>query len=156
MVSQEVSCNSLLVISHLDRLARSAVPLGLCVQICCESLDLTLNFFGLSELWDSPAYAGLLSLFGEEIGPMVGVLKSIARMLPQKGWSFPSRAAPVSLVARHGRVLARSRFRTPAGSKRAREYALQQVEFSEMQFEEVLDFPETCAEMLSVDACTNL
>ena len=37
----------------------------------------------------------------------------------RRGWSFASRTAPVSLVARHGRVLGRSRCRSPAGSERA-------------------------------------
>ena len=71
------------------------------------------------------------------------------------------RFAPVSLVARHGRVLERFRFRSPAGSERAPEHAFQQLgltdsasenEFSEMEFEGVSDFFEICAEMLSVYA----
>ena len=37
----------------------------------------------------------------------------------KKGWSFASRTAHVSLVACHGRVLERSRFRSTAGSERA-------------------------------------
>ena len=62
-----------------------------------------------------------------------------------------TRKAPVSLVARHGRVLERSRFRGPASSERARELAFQQPEladpapgdeFPEMEYEEVPDFPK--------------
>ena len=54
--------------------------------------------------------------------------------------------APVSLVARHCRVLERSRFRGAVGSERAREHAFQQLEladrapedqFHEMEYEEV-------------------
>ena len=73
-----------------------------------------------------------------------------------------SRISLVSLVARHGRVLERSRFRSPAGSECAREHASQQLgladpapedEFHEnVEYEEVPDFPEMCADLLSADA----
>ena len=58
-------------------------------------------------------------------------------------------------------VFQRSRFRGSAGSERAWEHAFQQLgfadlapgdEFPEMECEEVPDFPEICAELLSVDA----
>ena len=97
------------------------------------------------------AYAGLISWFS-------GAYRWNAF---KKGWSFASRTALVSLVSRHGRVLERSCFCSPAGSERAREDAFQQLaladtategEFSEMKFEEVPNFLEFCAERLSVDS----
>ena len=85
---------------------------------------------------------------------------SIARMPPKKD-SPLRRTALVSLVAHHGRVLERSCFRGRAGSERAQEHAFQHLELAgqapedeshEMEYEEVPDFPEICAELLSVDA----
>ena len=43
----------------------------------------------------------------------------------KKDWSFATRKAPVSLVARHGCVLERFRFRGLACSERAQEHAIQ-------------------------------
>ena len=68
----------------------------------------------------------------------------------RKRMVLATRTAPVSVVARRGRVLERSRFRGPAGSERAREHAFQQLgladpppedEFSELEYEDV---PEIC------------
>ena len=59
------------------------------------------------------------------------------------------------------RVLERSRFRGPTGSERAWEHAFQPLglthpapegELPEIEYEEVSDFPEIGAELLSVDA----
>ena len=76
------------------------------------------------------------------------------------GWSFAVRTAPVSLVARHGRVLERPRFPSRAGSERAREHAFQKLELAdpapedeshEMEHVEVPDFSGFCGGLLSVD-----
>ena len=64
-------------------------------------------------------------VFLKEIGPTVGVPKSIA-----------SRTARVPLVARHCRVLGRSRFRSPASSERAQEHAFQQPRLADTATED--------------------
>ena len=105
--------------------------------------------------WDSlkcelRAYAGLLSLFEGDWSnwwcPEVSCSDA-----PQKKRPFASRTAHVSLVACHGRVLERSRFRSSARSERAGEHAFQQLgladtatedEFFETQFGKVPDFTE--------------
>ena len=46
-------------------------------------------------------------------------------MPPKKDGPLTTRIAPVSLVARHGRVLEFSRFRGPGGSERTQEHAFQ-------------------------------
>ena len=67
--------------------------------------------------------------------------------LRKRGGSFATRTAPVSVVARHGRVLERSRFRGPAGSEHAREHAFQYLRLTDRS----PDFPEMCAELLTAD-----
>ena len=78
-----------------------------------------------------------------------------------KGRSSATRTVLVSLVARHGRVLERSRFCGRAANERALELDFQQLglavraledELFETEFQEVPDFPEICADLFSVDA----
>ena len=94
--------------------------------------------------WDSlkcefRAYVGLLSLFKGDWTNCWCPEDYLLGWLPKK---VTSRTAPVSLVARFGRVLERSRFRSLACSERAWEHAFQQPGLA-----------NTCAEILSVDAC---
>ena len=100
--------------------------------------------------WDSlkyelRAYAGLLSLFQRGLDQL-----SVSRCLLLGCFQF---------FKKDGRVLERSR--SPAGSECARGHVFQQREladtateddFFETEFEEVPDFPDFFAEMLSADA----
>ena len=114
--------------------------------------------------WDSltcelRAFAGLLPLLKGGLDQPLVPQSLFLGCLP-KGCFFATRTAPVSPVARHGRVVDRSRFRGRASSECARKHPFQHLRladralaggFQEMENEEVPDFPEICAELLSVD-----
>ena len=79
--------------------------------------------FGLSE--NVAARPWVVSMKSEPRGFRLGCLR-------KKGWSFATRKAPVSLVARHGCVLERFRFRGLACSERAQEHAVQQLGLADL------------------------
>ena len=78
----------------------------------------------------------------------------------ERGWSFAVRTAQISFFARHGRVPERSRFRGPSSSGRAQDHTYRQLGLAEsgpaddipdLEHEQVSNFPDICAELLSVN-----
>ena len=81
-------------------------------------------------------------------------------MSPKKDGPMRRARHQFFLVASHGRVLERFRFRGQGGSEPALEHAFQHFgladpapedEFPELEYEEVPNFLDICAELPSVD-----